>query len=348
MAVSKRLRYEILRRDNHTCRYCGASAPAVPLRVDHVTPVALGGSDKPENLVTSCEPCNSGKSSATVDSAVVADVDATALRWANAMEQAADNLRQQETPKVEYRDAFLAEWNRWHVGKDKTKKIPLPDDWKQTMDRFRVAGIPAWMWADIVDIGMGNDKVKPDNTFRYCCGIAWNKVTELQSEARQIASAQQPSRPTREATVVAVTEAWAGSYQDRFGVEPTEDMLEPVRDLAAAGFDLGTDPEGMLNAAIAGAACGEPYFGIFFREDPEFLAAVEEASQVWQTNWAKTDGGPPDAFDIGCFRASVGQALGMDYTQYQIVQQSARTGATRGIDLVHDLTSANVPAGGEH
>lgn len=37
MAVSKRLRYEILRRGNHTCRYCGASAPDVPLRVDHVT-----------------------------------------------------------------------------------------------------------------------------------------------------------------------------------------------------------------------------------------------------------------------------------------------------------------------
>jgi hypothetical protein len=63
MAVSKRLRYEILRRDNHTCRYCGASAPDVPLRVDHVTPVALGGSDKPDNLVASCEACNSGKSS---------------------------------------------------------------------------------------------------------------------------------------------------------------------------------------------------------------------------------------------------------------------------------------------
>lgn len=23
MAISKRLRYEILRRDNHACRYCG-------------------------------------------------------------------------------------------------------------------------------------------------------------------------------------------------------------------------------------------------------------------------------------------------------------------------------------
>lgn len=26
MSVSKRLRFEILRRDNHACRYCGATA----------------------------------------------------------------------------------------------------------------------------------------------------------------------------------------------------------------------------------------------------------------------------------------------------------------------------------
>lgn len=63
MPVSKRLRYEILRRDSYTCRYCGASAPGTLLRVDHVTPVALGGTDQPSNLVASCEPCNSGKSS---------------------------------------------------------------------------------------------------------------------------------------------------------------------------------------------------------------------------------------------------------------------------------------------
>lgn len=34
MAVSKRTRYEVLRRDNHACRYCGASAPEVKLTVD--------------------------------------------------------------------------------------------------------------------------------------------------------------------------------------------------------------------------------------------------------------------------------------------------------------------------
>lgn len=45
MAVSTRLRYEILRRDNHQCRYCGGTAPDVKLTIDHVIPETLGGND---------------------------------------------------------------------------------------------------------------------------------------------------------------------------------------------------------------------------------------------------------------------------------------------------------------
>lgn len=44
MPVSKRLRYEILKRDNHACRYCGAAATDAKLTVDHVTPVSRVGS----------------------------------------------------------------------------------------------------------------------------------------------------------------------------------------------------------------------------------------------------------------------------------------------------------------
>jgi hypothetical protein len=82
MAVSKRLRYEILRRDNHACRYCGATAPQVKLNVDHVIPTSLGGSDKPGNLVTACADCNSGKTSSLPNAEPVADVDQDAFRRA--------------------------------------------------------------------------------------------------------------------------------------------------------------------------------------------------------------------------------------------------------------------------
>lgn len=55
------LRYEILQRDEYTCRYCGRSAPSVPLEVDHVVAIADGGTDDPSNLVACCWSCNRGK-----------------------------------------------------------------------------------------------------------------------------------------------------------------------------------------------------------------------------------------------------------------------------------------------
>ncbi|MGW6225232.1 HNH endonuclease [Streptomyces olivaceus] len=89
MAVSKRLRYEILRRDNHACRYCGATAPAVKLAVDHVIPQSLGGSDKPDNLVASCTDCNAGKTSSMPNAQPVADVDQETFRQSAERKQAA-------------------------------------------------------------------------------------------------------------------------------------------------------------------------------------------------------------------------------------------------------------------
>lgn len=60
-SLSKRLRFEIFKRDGFKCLYCGATPAQKVLRVDHVTPVAEGGADDPINLVTSCFDCNAGK-----------------------------------------------------------------------------------------------------------------------------------------------------------------------------------------------------------------------------------------------------------------------------------------------
>jgi 5-methylcytosine-specific restriction endonuclease McrA len=88
MPVSKRLRFEILRRDNNTCRYCGRSAPDVVLTVDHVVPTVLGGRDEPSNLVTACMDCNAGKTSSAPDQQTIDSVSDDALRWAAAMRRA--------------------------------------------------------------------------------------------------------------------------------------------------------------------------------------------------------------------------------------------------------------------
>lgn len=54
-------RFEILRRDKFTCRYCGRKSPEVTLEVDHIYPVSKGGTNDPSNLTTSCYDCNRGK-----------------------------------------------------------------------------------------------------------------------------------------------------------------------------------------------------------------------------------------------------------------------------------------------
>lgn len=81
MGVGNKLRYEVLRRDNYTCRYCGAYAPFARLVVDHVMPRKLGGQDVLENLVTACDPCNSGKSAARPESWLVAEIEEAAREW---------------------------------------------------------------------------------------------------------------------------------------------------------------------------------------------------------------------------------------------------------------------------
>lgn len=60
-ALTKKIRFEVFKRDKFTCQYCGRSAPDVVLEVDHIKPVAEGGSNDVMNLITSCFDCNRGK-----------------------------------------------------------------------------------------------------------------------------------------------------------------------------------------------------------------------------------------------------------------------------------------------
>lgn len=60
-SLSKKIRFEVFKRDKFTCVYCGRKAPDVILEVDHIEPVAKGGDNSITNLVTSCIDCNRGK-----------------------------------------------------------------------------------------------------------------------------------------------------------------------------------------------------------------------------------------------------------------------------------------------
>ncbi|MGC6430216.1 MAG: HNH endonuclease [Jejuia sp.] len=60
-SLSKKIRFEVFKRDKFQCQYCGNKAPDVVLEVDHIDPVANGGTNEIINLITSCFDCNRGK-----------------------------------------------------------------------------------------------------------------------------------------------------------------------------------------------------------------------------------------------------------------------------------------------
>ena len=57
----KGLKRQLMRRQDNTCTYCGHRRRASSLDIDHVIPVARGGSNDPSNLQVICRPCNQRK-----------------------------------------------------------------------------------------------------------------------------------------------------------------------------------------------------------------------------------------------------------------------------------------------
>ncbi len=62
------LRFEVFKRDDFRCQYCGISAKdGAILHADHIMPQSRGGPTTLQNLVTACIDCNLGKSDRLLD-----------------------------------------------------------------------------------------------------------------------------------------------------------------------------------------------------------------------------------------------------------------------------------------
>lgn len=55
------VRRQVAQRDRYKCVYCGKSVRAVKCHVDHVIPLAKGGTSQPDNLALACVSCNQAK-----------------------------------------------------------------------------------------------------------------------------------------------------------------------------------------------------------------------------------------------------------------------------------------------
>jgi len=60
---------KLLRRDRHTCAYCGELHPERDLQAEHIVPESRGGAYSWMNLVAACAACNARKANRTPDEA---------------------------------------------------------------------------------------------------------------------------------------------------------------------------------------------------------------------------------------------------------------------------------------
>lgn len=104
-SLSKKIRFEIFKRDKFTCQYCGKQPPDIVLVVDHINPVALGGNNDEMNLITSCESCNQGKGAKALEP--VPNRPDADLEWLEMQQEIAELRRYQLLKKR--RDEIITE-----------------------------------------------------------------------------------------------------------------------------------------------------------------------------------------------------------------------------------------------
>jgi len=178
--LSVRTRFEVFKRDRFTCAYCGRTPPTVVLEVDHILPVAMGGTGESHNLITSCWDCNHGKADRPLSDVPKPLVDQLTfevearqqLEEYNAYLMEVRENEQEEARKigVYWNDYILAaeERGKWTFNRDRLRSIVT------FLRRLPIAEI-----YDAVDIAFGRKPPRYDRdeqTFKFFCGVCWKKI----------------------------------------------------------------------------------------------------------------------------------------------------------------------------
>lgn len=169
--ITKRTRFAVFARDNFQCRYCGRQSDTVPMVIDHMIPVAAGGTNDLENLITACEPCNQGKADKRLEQHVPNDGDRLRLaqerneqmRSAEAARQAKEAREAMERVIVDY----------WCEARDQTdyhvRTLRLITNFAM---RYGYERVFSWIDAATARMTWQADAV----VGKYICGIRRNQL----------------------------------------------------------------------------------------------------------------------------------------------------------------------------
>lgn len=170
-AMSKKLRFEVFKRDKFVCQYCGAHPPSVVLHVDHINPVSKGGSNDMDNLITACQPCNSGKSDIELSdvpqslqdkAAMVLEREAQIRGYQSVMDEKRLRIEEEAAQVCEIYETF-------------TPGYTLNERSMVTVRMF-IEKLGVHSVCESMEIAHTTRSVKKGSEFRYFCGICWRKI----------------------------------------------------------------------------------------------------------------------------------------------------------------------------
>ncbi|MCP5245714.1 MAG: HNH endonuclease [Burkholderiales bacterium] len=173
--ISKKVRFNIFKRDGFKCQYCGSTPPSVVLEVDHINPVSNGGNNDPINLITACFDCNRGKSNGLLNSIPESVVDKSELiteklEQVKAYERLIKSKKRYEEKQI---DEVQNTFNMYFEGYSFNKKFR--ESVRLFVQKLPIDSVTNAMQVACYKFQSSND---PNRATRYFCGICWREIRD--------------------------------------------------------------------------------------------------------------------------------------------------------------------------
>jgi len=175
--LSKKLRFDVFKRDGFACVYCGTHpSETTILEVDHVHPVIEGGTNEIDNLVTACFDCNRGKGKHLL-STIPQSLEEKALQTAEREAQIRAYYEILEAKKQRKDDEL------WSIA-----DIYMQRYGDEDILRSRLASIRTFLdrldYYEVLEaMELATNKMySKAPAFNYFCGICWRKIKRANGE----------------------------------------------------------------------------------------------------------------------------------------------------------------------
>lgn len=172
IALTKKIRFEVFKRDGFKCVYCGNTPPNVLLEVDHVIPVSKGGTNQIDNLVCSCYDCNRGKSANELT-----NLPETIQSKAELLKLKTKQYKELKKLQIEADEILNDEVNEIHyIYKEHFPYHCFNDKFKLSVKMF-LSKLGFMVVKDAMERSCA--RFNSYTSLDYFCGICWNKIRGL-------------------------------------------------------------------------------------------------------------------------------------------------------------------------